>query len=118
MNQYFAHLLEKYGPLTDAEPFGAEDARLLRGRLPEALLAFWTECGIGSWLNAKLQFWHPDKYDSIVKMILDGDPEFAANKTHLYAFGAFGELQLWNEERYTMSVDLPYLQARAASTNQ
>ncbi len=117
MNRYFTYLVEQYGPPTDAEPFGADDARLLRGRLPEALLAFWTECGIGSWLNAKLQFWHPDKYAGVVKMILDGDPEFAAGKTHLYAFGAFGELQLWNENKDTMSINLPYLRARTASTN-
>ncbi len=116
MNDYFSHLIEQYGPPTDAEPFGADDARLLRGRLPEALLAFWVECGIGSWLNAKLQFWHPDKYASIVKMILDGDPEYPPEKTHLYAYGAFGELQLWNEDRNTMSVNLPYLRARAAAT--
>jgi len=118
MNPYFAHLVDLYGKPADAEPFSQADARKLRGKLPEALLEFWVEFGIGSWLDTKLQFFHPDRYASIVRMILKGDQEFVPEKTHLYGFGAFGELQLWNEEKDTMSIDLPYLDASAVATNR
>lgn len=116
MNANFAYLVEQYGKPAQAEPFGADEAQRLQGKLPESLLEFWSECGIGSWMNTKLQFCHPDRYTGIVDAIFDGDNEFTPGKTHLYGFGAFGELQLWNEDRETLSVNLPYLSAYAASS--
>jgi len=117
MNAHFTYLVELYGKPAQAEPFSKDEARQLQGKLPESILEFWSEFGIGSWMKTKLQFCHPHKYYGIVDTIFAGDGEFAPEKTHLYAFGAFGELLLWNEEMDTISVNLPYLTARAAASS-
>jgi len=117
MHDDFVYLTDRYGKPDQPEKLDADEARRLHGKLPDTLLEFWSECGIGGWLNNKLQFCNPGRYAGIVDMIFEGDNDFAPEKMHLFAFGAFGELRLWNEDKETLSVDLPYLRAYAEASS-
>ena len=85
-------------------------------KLPPSLIRFWTHHGVGMWGGGKVQFCRPDRYAGLVNEILSGDPDFHPDRTHLYAFGVFGELLLWNEQHEIVRVELPYLVATADRT--
>jgi len=114
MDRNFEYLVKKAGRPAKAEPFLPEEATRLRGKLPDGLLAMWTECGIGSWGHGRFQFCRPDRYGGVVTELLREDPEFSPEWTHVVGFSAFGTLLLWHEQWQVMQVDLVYLRARAS----
>ena len=113
MNELFAYKVEKFGAPANAEPFDAAAALQWRNKLPNGLLELWQEYGIGMWANGKFQFCRPDRYDSIVETIFQGDHQFQPSRTHLFGFGAFGDLLLWNEDLQNIAISLPYLRGSA-----
>ena len=116
MNEDFEYLVKKNGPQAHSQPFDERDATFWAGRLPSGLIEFWRAFGVGTWAGGKFQFCRPDRYAEIVRIVLADDSDFNAEQTHLFGFGAFGDLLLWNEKRQRLSINLPYLEATADAT--
>lgn len=114
MNEDFAYVIEKLGPLQQATKIAPAATRKWMGRLPSGLLELWVEYGVGSWDRCKFQLCDPDDYAGVVDMMLQGDAEFSPEQTHLVGFGAFGDLVLWHETRENLEISLPYLRGSAA----
>ena len=112
MDSLLVELVGDYGPLANAVPMAPAELEALAGRLPQELLAFWREYGVGTWLNGKFQFCRPADYADLVEQIFAGDPDLLPSATHMVGFSAFGELLLWNEQHERVLVDLPRLAAR------
>lgn len=106
LNANFEYCIKKFGPPAGGEPVPAEVREAYRGRVPESLLDFWEEYGAGLWLDGRFQLVRPDRYQSLVDMILKGDPYFPAETSVLIGYTAFGELLVWENKNYFLDVDL------------
>lgn len=106
LNEDFLYCIEEFGPPADGEPVPAEVREAYRGRVPQSMLDFWEEYGAGTWLDGRFQLVRPDRYQSLVNMILAGDPDFPAESSVLIGYGAFGKLLIWNNKNYALSINL------------
>lgn len=106
LNANFAYCIKKFGPPVGGEPVPAEVREAYRGRVPQSLLDFWEECGVGVWLDGRFQLVRPDRYQSLVEMILKGDPDFPPESSVLIGYGAFGTLLVWNNKNYFLDINL------------
>ncbi|WP_026440726.1 GAD-like domain-containing protein [Acidocella facilis] len=106
LNANFAYCIKKFGPPAGGEPVPIEVREAYRGRVPESLLDFWEEYGAGLWLDGRFQLVRPDRYQSLVDMILTGDPDFPAEASVLIGYSAFGTLLIWNNRNYFLDIDL------------
>ncbi|WP_026439403.1 GAD-like domain-containing protein [Acidocella facilis] len=106
LNANFAYCIKKFGPPAGGEPVPAEVREAYRSRVPQSLLDFWEEYGAGLWLDGRFQLVRPDRYQSLVDMILKGDPDFPAETSVLIGYTAFGELLVWNNKNYFLRIDL------------
>lgn len=77
-----------------------------RGKVPEAMIDFWQQNGIGTVLDGYFQFCDPGRYSGILKLVFGGDPDIHAEQTHVLGFGAFGTIIAWNEVHQDVVVDL------------
>lgn len=77
-----------------------------RDKVPEAVLEFWRQYGIGVVLDGYFQFCDPATCSSIVRFVLADDPEIKAEQTHALGFGAFGTIIAWNEVHQAVNIDL------------
>ncbi|QDH18090.1 GAD-like domain-containing protein [Swingsia samuiensis] len=99
--------IKKYGVLKNQRNVSEEICQKYKGKLPQALIQFWREYGIGTWLDGKFQFCIPSDYADIVDILFEGDPDIRPQRTHIVGFSAFGDLLIWNEDLQTCEVNLP-----------
>ncbi|MEP7453378.1 GAD-like domain-containing protein [Phyllobacterium sp. SB3] len=104
----FKKALEKFGTPELGEKLSQADFSAYRGRLPDSLLQFWEQYGLGVWMKGYFQFCNPEKYRSILKFVFGNDPEFRPERSHVIGFSAFGQLLVWNEDYRTMYIDMLY----------
>ncbi|WP_414834000.1 GAD-like domain-containing protein [Afifella sp. YEN Y35] len=101
-------LIEKFSAANYAaaeEPI-SDIKNVYRGHLPEAMLEIWDRVGLGVFFDGFFQLCDPRRYDSVIEMIFDGDPDFDCEATHVLGFSAFGRLLAWNETHRIVNVDL------------
>lgn len=103
----------RHGPLVHAAP--GPDPTAWLGRLPDALLYFWQEYGLGTWQDGRMHIIDPDLAAGLVDFLFAGDPDFQGD-THAIAIGAFGQMTLWSQRHglvdlNTMmtAIEAPYL---------
>lgn len=113
LTEDFAHLVKTFGRPAKAVPLPDNVAESYRNKLPNSLIDFWLECGIGLWLEGKFQFCRPDQYHTIVDLVCGRDSDFRPEHSHLFGFTAFGQLFIWNEIHRRLRVSLPDLTAQA-----
>ncbi|NHN95358.1 GAD-like domain-containing protein [Acetobacter thailandicus] len=101
--------IKKYGELNYRKDVPEKICEKYKGKLPNDLILFWQEYGIGTWLNGKFQFCIPSDYSGIVDILFSGDPDIIPEKTHIIGYSAFGDLLIWNERFQRCEVSLPYL---------
>jgi len=82
------------------------DLEHYRGKVPEAMIDFWQQNGIGTVLDGYFQFCDPGRYSGILKLVFGGDPDIHAEQTHALGFGAFGTIVAWNEVHQDVTIDL------------
>lgn len=104
----FQMALEKFGEPKLGEKLSKAELEGYRGRLPDSLLEFWSQYGLGFWLKGYFQFCNPSVYKPILKLVFGNDPEFKPEKSHVVGFSAFGRLLVWNEDYRVMDIDLIY----------
>ena len=99
--------IKKYGELNYRKDVPEKICEQYKDKLPDDLILFWKEYGIGTWLNGKFQFCIPSDYSGIVDILFSGDPDIIPEKTHIIGYSAFGHLVIWNEDLQTCIINLP-----------
>ncbi|AQS85524.1 MAG: GAD-like domain-containing protein [Acetobacter aceti] len=106
LSEDFQFVLEEFGRPIGGEQVPTEVLAAYADRVPQTMLDFWKECGTGLWLDGYFQLCRPDKYQELVSLILDGDPDFPPKESVLIGFSAFGKLLIWNNTNYFLSLSL------------
>lgn len=109
--------IKDYGELNYRKDVSEKICEKYKDKLPDDLILFWREHGIGTWLNGKFQFCIPSDYSEIVDVLFSGDQDIISEKTHIIGFSAFGDLLIWNEDFQRCEVNLPYLTMRISKTD-
>ncbi|MGM5012243.1 GAD-like domain-containing protein [Rhizobium sp. 969_B3_N1_2] len=107
MNNYQARLdsiVQDFG--SPENGIAGPDLGHYQGKVPEAMIEFWQQNGIGAVLDGYFQFCDPSQYNGILKLVFSGDPDIHAEQTHVLGFGAFGTIIAWNEVHQDVVVDL------------
>lgn len=104
----YRRCLEEFGAPSDGDHLSEETIAGYKGRVPETYLDFLRAYGTGKWLNGYFQLCNPDKYQSVVNLIFDHDPDFSADKTFPLGFSSFGELICWNTMHRTIKINILY----------
>ena len=106
LNANFAFCVKKFGLPAHGDAVPPEVIAAYAGRTPSSLRDFWKQCGVGLWLDGRFQLCRPDRYQPIIDMILANDPDFPPAESTLLGFTAFGELLIWHNKQYLLTVDL------------
>lgn len=103
---FILEILEEDGPLLDPTPIDEGTLDQWRGFLPEILLDFWSNQGIGTLSNGMLRVCLPNTFDGLLQQIFHSDSDFSHNDCHLIGYSAFGKLFVWSERHWMVTVDL------------
>ncbi len=106
LNPNFAFCVKKFGQPEGGEAVPADIIAAYARKTPSTLQDFWRECGVGVWLDGRFQLCRPDRYQSLLAMVLAGDPDFKPDDCTLIGFSAFGKLMIWHNVNYFLTVDL------------
>jgi GAD-like domain len=87
--------LASFGPPDNTIPVATTVASQTRGRLPDSLIDFWTEYGVGSYAEGTLFLCTPDLFDPIIEHLLTNVPELRGLLA-AFAYTAFGDVLLWH----------------------
>lgn len=109
-----ASILDAHGPLTLHEPVAPEVISAYEGRVPDLILDFWENHGIGELGGGLMRLCIPDMFSEPLETLFAGDPDFGIG-TFALAYGPFGNLIVWNEREWlaliahpTAAVDAPF----------
>jgi hypothetical protein len=108
INEDFQYCVKKFGTPMDGEAVPSAVLEEYKSKVPQPMIDFWTAYGTGLWLNGKFQLCRPDRYQGLLKIILKDDPDFPSNECCLLGFSAFGDLLIWNNKNYALTVELVY----------
>lgn len=85
------------------------------GRFPPVIPMIWRNYPIGSMLKGAFWLCDPDHFAPLTPLIFDGDPDIDPARTHIYAYTAFGRLVAWNEDHWSMEIDMLMGEVKARS---
>lgn len=91
--------LAAHGPLRHAQPVPADTIAEWEGLLPELLLDFWENHGVGELGGGLMRLCPPQMFAEPLALLLRGDPDFEQGTVAL-AYGPFGSLILWNRREW------------------
>ncbi len=106
INENFEYCIEKFGPPQSGEHVPEEVRNAYLGKVPQSILDFWEAYGTGLWLDGRFQLTRPDKYQTLINMLLEGDQDFPPKMSVLIGYTAFGELLVWHNKNYFLKIDL------------
>ncbi len=106
MNEDFEFLLSEFGKSADPVFLTDEEIAYCRGRLPDSLLEFWRQVGLGAWGNGVFQFCRPADCANIIETVFKGDPEVNAHDCTVFGYEAFCQLPVWHRTLGRIKVDL------------
>lgn len=104
-SRLFQRALDKYGPPQGGEPAPATMLESYQGRVPDDLLKFWAEYGLGLWMKGYFQFCNPETYKPILEYAFGNDDQLKPGRSHVIGFSAFGRLLVWNEDYRVTKID-------------
>ena len=113
LSEYLEYFLERFGRPVGGGPLDEAVRTAYRGKVPDSLIDFWEEVGIGLVLDGYFQLCDPRRYVPVVERLFGADPQLDAARLHLLGFSAMGSLLLWHEVHRAVRVRLPTGEAAA-----
>lgn len=104
--ELFRQALAAHGPFEFHEPVPREIVAGYEGRVPDLMLDFWENHGIGELGGGLLKLCIPEMFAEPLALLLRDDPDFAQDTLAL-AYGPFGTLVLWNTREWLALVTHP-----------
>jgi hypothetical protein len=101
-------VVEKFGrskPL-ETRHFEKADAGRYSGKVPEGVLEFWGEIGLGLFWDGYFQLCDPATYQPLINAIFEKDEQIRGERTYALGFSAFGEIFAWNDDHRDLTIDL------------
>ncbi len=92
---FIAEAMERLGPLAERQPVDPAVLTFYKGKVPDIMLDIWENYGIGDLADGRLRLCVPRSLQDAVDGLFLGDP-YLGEDSYLLAYGAFGDLVLWN----------------------
>lgn len=102
------------GPLTDVHAVNEDILQAWTGTLPDILIDFWRNHGLGTLQKGMVRLCLPGDFDGLLSQIFHEDKDFSHKDCHVLSYSQFGHLTLWSERHWIGRVDL--LTARVSAT--
>lgn len=99
-------VLSRMGPLGDARPVDEGTLQVWTGTLPDILIDFWRNHGLGTLQGGLMRLCLPEDFDGLLSQIFHADTDFSHKDCHVIGYGAFGTLIVWSARHWIVSVDL------------
>lgn len=99
--------LVTYGLPHEARRVGDDEVEYSTERLPETLLDFWRQNGVGSYASGSYWLCTPALFDPLLDVVLENVPDLKGN---LAAFGyrGTGQVDLWHRDNQWFVLLLPF----------
>lgn len=98
MDEDFAGFLSNFGPALDKRYVPPSTIERYRGKLPDQLLAYWSEHGWCGYADGLVWTVDPQEYEPALEAWI-GDTQFMERDAYyVIARSAFGKLYLWGEK--------------------
>jgi hypothetical protein len=98
--------IKSYGPPRDGNRVVPEDVARYRGRLPDGLLALWTEFGVGSFAEGRYWICLPDPYQMTFDELFSELGDLAVGDLTLFGYSCVGEMHFWHRAGRHFTLDI------------
>ena len=106
LEKNIADRLKRCGEPQGGAPLTAEQLEYAQEHLPLSFVGLLEEYGFGGVFDNGWQLCDPIAYRPLAAMIFKADPDFSHKNAHIVGFSAFGQLAIWSEEHWIVTVDL------------
>jgi hypothetical protein len=79
-------MVAEFGEPDHALRLPEREATAFKGRVPDALIAFWIRHGFGSYRNGYFVICDPRPFDAVIHTMFEGDPEFHPDDITVVAY--------------------------------
>ncbi|MFQ6572745.1 GAD-like domain-containing protein [Pseudomonas sp. UM16] len=98
MDEAFSIFLEAFGSPIERREVPPSSIQRYHGKLPDQLLAYWSEHGWCGYSDGIFWMVNPQEYDGVVASWLEDTKLETLDTYHVIARSAFGDLYLWDEK--------------------
>jgi len=112
MDEHSSYFLESFQPVTEPQSVPAALMDRYRGKLPDQLLAYWSEVGWSGYAGGLFWTVDPLDYEPALEAWIGSTSFMECDAYHVIARSAFGHLLFWGERTgYTLRILAPYAMA-------
>lgn len=106
-----AEFLEARGKPHEARRISEAEAESVVERVPEDLIEFWMQHGVGYYANRNYWLCTPALFESFFRQILANVPELNADDLSAFGYSSLGTVNLWHRagRHFTFSLDVALL---------
>lgn len=112
LQEDFRYIIEKFGEPERLRSLEEREIAGVRGKLPQALLGVWERYGLCQFWGGLLRLCHPEEMRGVLSLAFGDDEELDAERCHVVAYNAFGQLYIWSERFQRLFLDLVDLRLR------
>lgn len=99
-------VMKRVGPLLDVHAVDAAIIQGWTGILPDILMDFWRNHGIGALQGGLMRLCLPGEFDGLLSQVFHADQDFSHKDCHVIGYGPFGSLVVWSERHWIVKVEL------------
>lgn len=97
IDEYVEVFIDEFGEATSHQEVPQSSIEKWKGRLPDRLLSYWQELGWSGYADGLFWLVNPDDYEAVLDEWLQDTLLQGADKFHVIARTAFGNLYVWGE---------------------
>jgi len=112
-----SEFLAAYGPPSDARQVTEAQALQGQSRVPESLVEFWRDYGVGSYADGNYWLCTPDLFDATLDRMLANVPHLRGRLT-AFGYSSTGQVDLWEIDGRLWSLLLPFSYLDDASSRR
>lgn len=101
-------LMGDNGAYTNHRAVPEELLKEFKGKLPDFLLELWKQYGFGCWSNGLYHLCNPHDFKELLPQIFHEDKDLSHKDCHVFAYAAFGDLQVWSERYGVVNINLTH----------
>lgn len=99
-------VMKRAGPLLDARPVDEATLQTWTGTVPDILIDFWRNHGVGALQGGLMRLCIPSDFDGLLSQIFHADKDFSHKDCHVIGYGPFGNLIVWSARHWIVRIEL------------
>lgn len=103
---FIDEIIEDDGPLLDTSPVSEEVIEKWVGVVPDLLIDFWRNHGVGALQDGLIRVSLPSEFSGLLSQIFQADEDFSHRDCNVIGYGPFGNLLVWSERHWLCEIDL------------